>query len=136
MEVAIFLLCGSLGFLVIVFGFLAFMRYMNYRETLALAEKGLVKSRVQENGQKNPTALRWGIIITALGIAICIGLFPIGLSSLGTGSAYPLGFGPWMLAGLIPTFFGLALILIYVLTPGSGPVEKKEEKDETGEMLD
>jgi hypothetical protein len=44
----------------------------------------------------------------------------------------PFGFGPWMLAGLLPMFFGLALILIHVLTrepqsknDGDGPAETK-----------
>ncbi len=32
---------GVAGILVVIFGFLAFLRYMNYRETIALAEKGL-----------------------------------------------------------------------------------------------
>lgn len=132
----IFLMCGSLGFLAIVFSFLAFMRYMSYRETLALAEKGLVKSRVQENGRKNSGALRWGIIITALGLALCIGLYPIGLTGLGISSAYPLGFGPWMLAGLVPTFFGLALILIHVLTGGKQEPEKEDEQIETDDLPD
>jgi hypothetical protein len=34
---------------------------------------------------------------------------------IGPGS-YPLGLGPWMLLGFIPLFFGLGLILVYVLT--------------------
>ena len=33
---------GILGFFTLLFGFIAYMRYLSYRETLALAEKGLV----------------------------------------------------------------------------------------------
>ena len=58
-----------------------------------------------------------------IGMALCVGLYPIGF--VGGGSRFPLGFGPWMLAGLIPTFFGLGLILIYVLTRE----DRKSEKD-------
>ena len=52
-------------------------------------------------------------MITAVGLALCVGLWPIGFMA---GNIYPLGLGPWMLIGILPTFFGLALILIYVLT--------------------
>jgi hypothetical protein len=112
---------GFTGIFVFLFSLLAFMRYMNYRETLALAEKGLVRpDRARGNGKDT---LRWGIAIAAIGMALCVGLFPIGF--IGGGSRFPLGFGPWMLAGLLPMFFGLGLILIYVLTRE----DKKEEKD-------
>ena len=57
--------------------------------------------------------MRWGIVITAVGLALCVGLYPIGLMP---GFQFPLGMGPWMIAGFLPTFFGLGLILIYVLT--------------------
>jgi hypothetical protein len=109
------------GIFVFLFSLLAFMRYMNYRETLALAEKGLVRPDRMRGGNGKDT-LRWGIAIAAVGMALCVGLYPIGFRG---GSSFPLGLGPWMLAGLLPMFFGLGLILIYVLTRE----DKKEEKD-------
>jgi hypothetical protein len=97
------------GSLAIIFGFLAFLRYMNYRETIALAEKGLPRPEpMSRNG-----LLRWGILITALGLALSVGLYLIGFSS---GEFYPLGLGPWMLGGFVPLFLGLSLILLHVLT--------------------
>jgi len=111
-----------LGFFVLLFGFIVLMRFLSYRETLALAEKGLVRPDRARGGNGKDT-LRWGVAIAAVGMALCVGLYPIGF--LGGGSRFPLGFGPWMLAGLIPTFFGIGLILIYVLTRE----EKKSEKD-------
>lgn len=114
-----FLICaGSLGFFIVVFGFILLMRFMAYKETLALAEKGLVKPQRNGNGKG---ALIWGLIITAIGLAITIGLWPLGFIM---GTEFPLGFGPWMIAGLIPTFFGVALLLIHVLT-------RADKKDET-----
>lgn len=113
---------GSVGFFALLFGFIVVMRYLGYRETLALAEKGLVRPDRMRGGNGKDT-LRWGIAIAAVGMALCVGLFPIGF--IGGGSRFPLGFGPWMLAGLLPMFFGLGLILIYVLTRE----DKKEEKD-------
>jgi hypothetical protein len=102
---------GGLGFIGLVFGFILLMRFMAYKETLMLAEKGLVKP--VRNGNNGKGALIWGILITAIGLATTIGLLPLGgLLRV----EVPYGFGPWMLAGLLPTFFGLALILIHVLT--------------------
>jgi Domain of unknown function (DUF6249) len=111
---------GGLGFVALVFGFIFSMRFLAYRETMELAEKGLVKPQRNGNGK---STLIWGIIITAVGLALILGLWPLGFGF--GGSNYPLGFGPWMLLGLVPTFFGVALILIYVLT--------REEKKESGE---
>lgn len=124
----LFIACaGGIAFFLIIFGFFGFMRYLSYKETLALAEKGLVKPQHSNGNGKG--ALIWGIIITAIGLALTIGMWPLGAM---TNTDLPFGFGPWMIIGLIPTFFGLALILIHVLTQ-----EKKREepaalsKDET-----
>ena len=101
----------GIGFPLIIFGFIALMRFISYRETLALAEKGLVRpTRERSNGLG---ALRWGIMIASIGLALIVGLFPFG--------------GPVLLVGLIPTFFGLGLVLIYVLTRKA---ENKEEDEE------
>jgi hypothetical protein len=102
---------GGLSFVFLVFAFIFAMRYLNYQETLKLAEKGLVKP-VRQNGV-GKAALIWGIILTAMGLATTIGLWPLGAMLK---SNAPFGFGPWMLVGLLPTFFGLALVLIHVLT--------------------
>ncbi len=116
---------GGLGFFFLLFAFIGIMRYLSYRETMALAEKGLVRpDRARGNGKDT---LRWGIAITAIGMALCVGLYPIGF--VGSGSNFPLGLGPWMLGGLIPTFFGLALVLIYVLTREEKPKDEAAKDD-------
>jgi hypothetical protein len=100
---------GLIGALAIIFGFLAFLRYMNYKETIALAEKGLPRPE-----QKTSSGLlRWGILITALGLALSLALYPIGFSA---GDNYPLHLGPWMLGGFVPLFLGLGLVLLHFLT--------------------
>ena len=126
---------GSVSVLAIFFGFFAFLRYMSYRERLALAEKGLMQ--VEPARRNGKDTLRWGIIITAVGLALCIGVgilpligFVLASSRLGTspspGPAEVSQFlGPGSLIGLLPTFFGLGLILIYVLT------HEEKSKDET-----
>ena len=113
---------GFSTFFLLLFGLIAFMRFLSYRETLALAERGLARpDRARGDGKGS---LRWGIVITAIGLALCLGLWPLGFVIGGRGG-FPLGFGPWMLAGLLPMFFGLGLILVYVLTrEGKKPEEK------------
>ena len=96
------------GILIFIFGFLAFLRYMNYRETLALAEKGLTKPETKSS----KGFLRWGILLTVLGLALSIGLYTIGFES---GDNYPLHLGPWMLGGFVPLSLGIGLILLHFL---------------------
>jgi sterol desaturase/sphingolipid hydroxylase (fatty acid hydroxylase superfamily) len=95
--------------LIVIFGFVAFMRYMNYRETLLLAEKGL--TRPEAKNRKG--FLRWGIVVTALGLALSLGFYFIGFNSA---ENYPFHLGPWMLGGFVPLFLGLSLLLIHLLT--------------------
>ena len=122
---------AGLGFFLLLFAFIILMRYLSYRETLALAEKGLVRPVGRGSNGNGKDTLRWGISLTAIGLALCISLYPIGFLA---GSRFPLGLGPWMMVGLLPTFFGLGLILIYVLTrekteqpaKPSQPIEPKQ----------
>src|SRR5690554_6665639 len=100
---------GVVGIVAIIFGFLAFLRYMNYKETIALAEKGVSKPEKQPS----KALLRWGIVITALGVALSIGLYTIGF--VADENNYPLRLGPWMLGGFVPLFLGLGLILLHYL---------------------
>jgi hypothetical protein len=95
--------------LIVIFGFLAFMRYINYRETLTLAEKGLTRPEVKNS----KGFLRWGIVVTALGLALSLGFYIIGFNSA---ENYPFHLGPWMLGGFVPLFLGLSLLLIHLFT--------------------
>jgi NADH:ubiquinone oxidoreductase subunit 5 (subunit L)/multisubunit Na+/H+ antiporter MnhA subunit len=92
----------------IPFGYATYSRHLRHKETLSMIEKGLVKPPSVQNGKDS---LRWGIVLTAIGIALCIGIYPFGY--LMKDSVFPLNFGPWMLIGLLPTFFGLALVTVY-----------------------
>lgn len=116
---------GSLTFVFLVLGFIVVMRYLSYQETLKLAEKGLVKPARQNGNGKG--ALIWGILITAIGVATTIGMWPLGFMFR---MELPFGFGPWMLVGLLPMFFGVGLILVYVLTRESKPKDEAEEQVE------
>jgi hypothetical protein len=120
-------LCGIL-FFALLFGYLGLMRYLQYRETIALAEKGLVKPAVNgkvESRSDGKGTFRWGVVIASLGLALTLGLWPLGI-----GSEYWLGIGPWMVGGFLPLFFGLGLILVYIVTREDGG--KPKNGDEGG----
>jgi hypothetical protein len=111
-----------IAFLVAIFGTVVLMRWFKHREILALAEKGLLPAQYAQyvSASRGRGLLGWGIALVALGLALMIGLWPIGFVTRPGGHAegppYPLYFGPWMLGGLIPLFIGLALLITYFLT--------------------
>jgi hypothetical protein len=103
-------------------GLAAYISRLRHIERMNMIEKGIdVQPRKNANGKDT---LRWGIMITSLGAAITLSMYPIGF--LFSGSTFPLYFGPWMGIGLLPLFFGLGLILIYYLTKDGKPKDKEE----------
>jgi hypothetical protein len=109
------------AFLVAIFGTIVLVRWFKHREILAMVEKGLLPAQYAQymnasRGRGGRGLLGWGIALVMLGLALMIGLWPIGFTRAGVENPYPLGFGPWMLVGLIPLFIGLALLIIYFLT--------------------
>ncbi len=100
---------GLIGALAIILGVLVFLRYRNYQEMVKHAENGLPYTEPKTRSG----FLRWGIVITGLGLALSLGLYSIGFA---TGEDYPLHLGPWMLGGFVPLFLGLGLILLHFLT--------------------
>jgi len=118
-----------IAFVAIVFGTVVLLRWFKHREIMALAEKGLLPAQYM-SASRGRGLLGWGIALAALGLALMIGLWPIGfvVRVPHTGeSLYPLNFGPWMLGGLIPLFIGLALLITYFLT-------RKEETSEAASV--
>lgn len=98
-----------IGILIVVLGFTIVMRYINYKENLFLAEKGISRPEVKSVAG----VLRWGIITASLGFALTLGLF---FGNFRASELYPLHLGPWMLAGFLPLFLGIGLILIHYLS--------------------
>jgi hypothetical protein len=106
------------AFLVAIFGTVVLLRWFKHREIMALAEKGLLPAQYAQymSASRGRGLLGWGIALAALGLALMIGLWPLGFV---VEEPYPLNFGPWMLCGLIPLFIGLALLITYFLTRNS-----------------
>jgi hypothetical protein len=122
----------------IILGFILLSRYLRYRETLTMIQHGIAPPpprptmmpappmmprppvvMQQGNGGTGRGTLIWGLVLSAIGLALTIALWPIGFianSASGNTVNFPLGLGPWMLAGFVPLFVGLALILGYVVT--------------------
>ncbi|MDQ2788066.1 MAG: hypothetical protein M3Y58_24060 [Chloroflexota bacterium] len=118
----------------VILGFILLSRYLKYRETLTMIQHGITPPppmmappplprppvvMQQRNGGGGRATLIWGLVLTGIGIALTLALWPIGFianSASGNSINFPLGLGPWMLAGFVPLFVGLALILGYVIT--------------------
>ena len=133
MEEALFPCAGFVIFFTLVFGTVILMRWFKHREIVTLAQKGLLPEQYARyvSASRNWSGrwlLGWGIALAMLGLALIIGLWPLGFVD----NVYPLGFGPWMLLGLIPLFIGLALLITYFVTrkENAASAESSEEEPE------
>ncbi|MFO7918159.1 MAG: hypothetical protein R6V13_08775 [Anaerolineae bacterium] len=119
--------------LFIVLGFVTLNRYITYKERVAMMRSGFPVEAIHRDAQERQgnRGVLWGGVITAMsGLAL--------LLSLAT-----LGMGVWLLAGLLPLFVGLGIVLIYYMTLGSGPApqrgqetREKEGRQDAGAMDD
>ena len=108
-------------------------RYLAHRERMEMIRHGMApgtklpRRPVQPGDYTSPTysaadahlTLRKGIRLTAIGMAMTIGLSFIGFRH------DEMHLGPWLLGGLIPLFIGLAQVVIALLSgatlrPGPG----------------
>lgn len=138
----------------LIFGFVLLSRYLKYRETKMLLEHGITPPQPSYPPPPTPMSqvmpsrpaphrsraqLTWGLVLSGVGLALTLGLWPIGLIANGAmgegGPRFPLGIGPWMLGGFIPLFVGLALILGHVATldgsPATGPTPPHDPRTGT-----
>lgn len=122
------MICGSvLVFLIVVgvpFGYAAYVRRLKHLEMEKMIEKGLVEAPSFKQNGNGKGALRWGIVMAFVGFALSLGLYPFGF--LMEDNPFPLYFGPWMVIGLLPMFFGLSLLVIHKVLEDQ---EKKKEGD-------
>lgn len=109
-----------LGALTLFLGFIIFVRYLDHRERMTMIERGLVPSATSRGIRKSirgSALLRGGLITSAVGIAVTLGLYTIGYLLPAPFNAVPGRLGPWLLPGLIPAAVGLALVASYYLSP-------------------
>jgi hypothetical protein len=127
----IVLIAGWLIALVIFLGFILLLRYIQYREHMALLTHGLHPNDLRRQ-RRNRGILRAGLITMMVGLSLTIGLYPIGFLLPHTMSTTPFHLGPWLLPGLIPFGVGIALIFSYYLeqsTLNSIETENTEDQD-------
>jgi len=118
MDLYNFLILLSPSALIIAaLAFAAAMRYISYKERVALVERGVdIESllRSQRLGRQGNRGILWAGTITATsGLGILLGL-------------WMLGRGVWLIAGFLPFFVGLGMLAIYYVTRGS---EAQEQRD-------
>ena len=122
-------LYGWLISLAIFFGFIILLRYIDHRERMALIARGIdpYSLRRQRHGVG---VLRAGLIIAMVGLALTIGLYPLGFMLPAAITEAPLHFGPWLLPGLIPLGIGGALVIGYYLGQDNQPPRQDMLDDE------
>src|SRR5436305_6385523 len=108
------ILIGWLIALAIFFGFIVLLRYIQHREHMAMISSGMHPGSWRRQ-RRNGGMLRAGLIIAMVGLALTIGLYPIGFILPPIYATIPLHLGPCLLPGLIPPGAGTALIISYYL---------------------
>jgi len=133
-------LIGWLAALAIFFGFIVLLRYLQYREHIAMISTGIHPDSLRVTRRRSRGLLRAGLIIAMVGLTLTIGLYPIGYIFPPIFSAIPFHLGPWLLPGLIPLGVGIALITSYYLErdvpPDSEEVERISKVKEAAENED
>src|SRR5215831_19550372 len=97
---------------------------------MALISRGIDPNRPRQN-RRGAGVLRAGLIILMVGLALTVGLYPIGYMLPSNFYLIPFKAGPWLLPGLIPLGVGCALIISYYLAPPSDrpPPEESQPKN-------
>ena len=126
------LIIGWLIALILFLGFIALLRYIQYRERMAMLTHGMRPEDLPQR-RHNSGILRAGLITGMVGLSLTIGLYPIGFLLPATFTATPFHLGPWLLPGLIPFGVGVALVTSAYLEQSSGTSEDKADPDKKNE---
>jgi uncharacterized protein DUF6249 len=131
----IVILLGWLAALAIFFGFIVLLRYLYHRERMALITQGINPDGVRKQ-RRSRGILRAGLITAMVGLALTVGLYPIGFMLPATFTSTPFHLGPWLLPGLIPLGVGLALISSYYLEQNTQPLLDNETQENVTSIRD
>lgn len=110
------------------FGFIVLLRYLHHRERMAMISRGINPQSLPKQ-KRNQGLLRAGLITAMIGLALTVGLYPLGFLLPMLFTATPFHLGPWLLPGLIPLGVGVALIVSYYLEQNSSPPDDKKEEE-------
>jgi hypothetical protein len=126
---------GWLTALAIFFGFIVLLRYLHHRERIALITHGINPDSVRKQ-RRSRGMLRAGLITAMVGLALTVGLYPIGFMLPPTFTSTPFHLGPWLLPGLIPLAVGLALISSYYLEQNTQSFSDDETQEKVTSIQD
>jgi len=121
--------------LAIFFGFIVLLRYLHHRERMALITHGMHPNTLRKQ-HRSVGMLRAGLITAMVGLALTVGLYPLGFMLPTTLGATPFHLGPWLLPGLIPLGVGIALIVSYYLEQNSSTPEDIQRADNADDTSD
>ncbi len=119
-------LLGWLIAVVIFFGFIVLLRYLDHRERMALISQGIDLEHLQRQ-RRSRRVLRAGLITMMVGLALTFGLYPIGFMLPPGFTSAPFHIGPWLLPGLIPLGVGMALVISYYLEQDGQPPRRNSK---------
>lgn len=122
-------LIGWLIALAIFFGFIVLLRYIDHRERMALISRGIDPNSLRRQ-RRGVGLLRAGLITAMVGLALTIGLYPLGFMLPVSITGAPFHFGPWLLPGLIPLGVGSALVISHYLGQDGRPPHSDLRDDE------
>ena len=125
----IVILGGWLVGLAILLRFIILLRYIHYRERIALITHGFNPNTLRKR-RRSRGILRAGLITMMVGLSLTIGLYPVSFLLPEAVDAAPLHLGPWLLPGLIPLGVGMALTISYYLEQNSLAHDEDERKGE------
>ena len=104
---------------VVVFGFAGYMRYLRYKETIALAERGLIRPQRSRGGRNN---MKIGVLLLVVGGAFACSLVTIGIAA---DEPEPAVIG--VIFGILPASLGFGLILVDRINKRD---QERQQKDE------
>jgi hypothetical protein len=122
------ILGGWLLALAIFLSFIVLLRYIQYRERMALITHGFNPNVVRKR-RRSSGILRAGLITTMVGLSLTVGLYPVSFLLPTAVDAAPFHLGPWLLPGLIPLGVGIALTVSYYLEQNSLGHDEDEQRD-------
>lgn len=103
------------------------LRWFSHKERMAMIAQGLSLEEKMQQQRDQENRHKWllaaGLILGLLGLALTIGLLTLGM-------------GPWLLAGLLPLFVGLALILTSFILRPEKPEDEVEPEPEVEEVVE
>ena len=123
------ILGGWLVALAIFLGFIVLLRYIQYRERMALITHGFNPNAIRKR-RRSSGILRAGLITMMVGLSLTVGLYPVSFLLPTAIDAAPFHLGPWLLPGLIPLGVGIALTISYYLEQNSLAHDEDERRDE------